>query len=111
MVPRPLLQAVVAPPLIFNSHMATRGGGDPLGLRYSSFLNVGYVNLNSLLNKVSHVDYNLNSENIDVFGIGETWLINEISDSYVEINGYKLIRKDDPLNIRKHGVAIYIKMG
>ena len=72
---------------------------------------MAFVNLNSLLNKVSHVDYNLKSENIDVLGIAETWLINDISDSYVEINGYKLIRKDDPSNIRKHGVAIYIKNG
>ena len=29
--------------------------------------------------------------------------------SYVEISGYKIIRKDDPSNIRKHGVAIYIR--
>ena len=76
---------------------------------YSSFLKVGFVNLNSLFNKVPFVDLLLKQYNIDVLGVGETWLVQSIADSYVDINNYRLVRRDSPSNVRKHGIAIYIR--
>ena len=51
----------------------------------------------------------MQSQNIDVLGISETWLVSEVSDSFISIPGYNLIRADSPSGIRKHGVALYIK--
>ena len=95
----------------FNSPSGSGGGGDVLGLSYSSLLCVGYVNLNCLSNKVSHVQLLLKTNDIDILGIGESWLVQSINDSYVEIDHYRIIRKDDPSNLKKHGVAVYIREG
>ena len=93
----------------FNRLRPQGGGGVPLGLSYTSLLNVAYINLNCLSNKVSYVDNLLKSNNINILGVGETWLVSSVTDSFVEIPDYKLIRRDDPSNIRKHGVAMYVK--
>ena len=50
----------------------------------------------------------IKDSNIDVLAISETWLSNIIPDSFVNINGYKLYRKDR-LNKTGGGVAIFIK--
>ena len=70
---------------------------------------MGYVNVNKLANKISSVGYLLNANDMDVLCIGETWLTDSVTDSYVEHMDYKIERKDDPSNIAKHGIAIYIK--
>ena len=67
--------------------------------------------MNSLVNKVSHVEYLLSSENIDLLGISETWLTQNTTDSYIDITNYKIVRKDSPSGVRKHGVAVYIRNG
>ena len=99
--------------------MVQRGGGgvtdfsvDCLfnSLSYSYFLIFSHVNLNSLTNKLNYVKNLLQSQNIDVLGISETWLVSEVSDSFISIPGYNLIRADSPSGIRKHGVALYIKV-
>ena len=100
---------VVGRRLHFNSHSASRGGGFPLDLSRSSFLNIAYVNLNKLLNKVSHTELLMRTENVDILGVGETWLVPNVENSFVDICNYKIIRKDSVTNIEKHGVAIYIK--
>ena len=84
-------------------------GGSQLGLSYSRFLKVGYVNVNKLANKIEHVGYLLKDNDMDILGIGESWLTESVTDSFVELSGYKIERKDDPSNISKHGVAIYIR--
>ena len=47
--------------------------------------------------------------NIDAIGISETWLTSSVSDSYVSIPGFDIVRNDSPDGVRKHGVALYIK--
>ena len=84
-------------------------GGCTVGLRNSFFINIGHVNLNCLTNKVNYVENLLNCNNIDILGVTETWLVEEVSDSYVDIEGYKIVRRDSPSGIRKHGAAMYIK--
>ena len=93
----------------FNSPRGFGVGGDTVGLRYSKFLCVSYANLNCLNNKIPHVQLLLTGKNIDILGVGETWLVPSISDSYVAIENYRIFRKDDPSNVKKHGVAVYVK--
>ena len=52
----------------------------------------------------------LNSNKIDLLGVSETWLTPSITDPFVSIPGYSLIRNDSPDLTRKHGVALYISM-
>ena len=62
-------------------------------------------------NKVSLVKNFIYDHNVDIFGVSETWLNNDIYDATVQIDGYCLARKDSPSGIRKHGVAVYVKNG
>ena len=96
---------------LFNNQHGTRGGGSNVGLRYSSFLCVGHVNLNCLANKISYVTSLLLNNNIDVLGVSETWLTGDKPDSFVAVDNYRILRGDDPTPIRKHGVAVYIRDG
>ena len=68
-----------------------------------------HVNLNSLINKLYHVNMLLNNNNIDFLGISETWLTNSVTDSFLVIPGYEIVRHDSPSQRRKHGVAVYIR--
>ena len=78
----------------FNRLRPQGGGGVPQCLSYTSLLNVAYINLNCLTNKVSYVDNLLKSNDINILGVGETWLVSSVTDSFVEIPDYKLIRRD-----------------
>ena len=53
----------------------------------------------------------LKSYNFHVFGVGESWLTDNVPSSFVSISGYDIVRRDSPDNIRKHGVAVYLKLG
>ena len=46
-------------------------------------IRAGCVNVNSLFNKVNFVNDLLISEKLVALGICETWLVNEISSSFV----------------------------
>ena len=73
-------------------------------------LNIGLINLNSLLNKVSCVFNLLYSKNIDILAITETWLNSSITNSFLLIGrDYNLLRVDDPSQARKRGVCLYVK--
>ena len=63
------------------------------------------------MNKVNFVENLLFFEGIDVIGINETWLIPAIADSFLAINQYHLERSDSAENVRKHGVAFYVRHG
>ena len=80
-----------------------------LGLSYSCILRVGLVNLNKLLNKLSHVELLLSENNIDILAINETWLTSETPNSYVDIENYKIFRADTSSLIEKHGAPIYVR--
>ena len=70
---------------------------------------MGHVNLNCLTNKVAYVELLMKENKIDILGISETWLISEVTDSFVSIENYVILRSNDPSSSRKHGVATYIK--
>ena len=66
--------------------------------------------MNSLFNKINDVNLFMISNKIDILGLNETWLNKDISDSFLNIPGYQLERADSPDNVRKHGVAFYIRI-
>ena len=47
-------------------------------------------------------------ESVKVLGIGETWLLNSDSSSFVTLNGYTFVRSDVGGNVRKHGAGLYV---
>ena len=79
-------------------------------LSFSYYLVISHVNVNSLVNKISYIHSLVNDCNLDVLGISETWLNDEIYNSIVSIAGYEIVRSDSPSG-RKHGVCIYVKIG
>jgi len=70
-----------------------------------------YFNARSIVNKLSELELLIREENIDVLGISETWLLEEISDSEMDFSGYSLLRRDrnDLVKERGGGVLLYIK--
>ena len=79
------------------------------GLSNTSKLTIAHVNLNSLPNKIAHVSYLLNQHSIDICAISESWLNNTLKSSILQIYNYDLVRSDSPSQIKKHGVAVYIR--
>ena len=69
---------------------------------------MGTVNVNSLMNKLTYVYNLIKGEKLLALAICETWLVERISSSYVELPGYKFFRKDVSGTIRKHGVGLYL---
>ena len=69
---------------------------------------MGTVNVNSLINKLTYVHNLIKCENLMALAICETWLVERISSSYVELPGYKFFRRDVSGTIRKHGVGLYL---
>ena len=64
--------------------------------------------MNSLCDKL-HYDFNLiNSNNLDIVPITETWLTANCSTSFVDIPGFAFLRGDVNGLTRKHGAGIYI---
>ena len=72
-------------------------------------LNFANINLNCLTNEINLMQSFLTLNHIDLLGLSETWLTSEVSDSFVSIPGYHLIRSDSPSGRRKHGVALFIR--
>ena len=66
-------------------------------------------NVNSLINKVVYCCNFCTEHNIDIFGITESWLQPNISDSVINIPGYRVFRKDCISPHPKHGVCLYAK--
>ena len=70
-----------------------------------------YFNARSILNKLDELELYIKDENLDIVGVTETWLTEEILTSEVSIDGYTLVRRDrkDLIKLRGGGVAIYVK--
>ena len=66
------------------------------------------VNLNSLLNKQAYIEDLCRENDLKVVGICESWLIPEIPNSNIEVEGYNILRNDSITNRRKHGVCMYV---
>ena len=72
-------------------------------------LRVGFLNSNSVCNKINILfDFVLDS-GLDVLGVAETWLLPGVGDSFVSLAGYTIVRRDTSSGVRKHGVCLYIK--
>ena len=71
-------------------------------------MNVCAVNCNSLVNKLVHVYDLICRENISVLGISETWLVDGVSSSYVQLPGFNFYRGDALGSVRKHGSGLYV---
>ena len=71
-------------------------------------LNIGCLNIRSLVHKVDQLSVILNDENLDILFINESWLNENISTSEICIPGYSCFRYDRPAQ-RGGGVAVYIK--
>ena len=78
-------------------------------LSYSHVLNISHVNVNCLTNKLNYLFSFMSENKVDILGISETWLTNDINDSIVSIPNYNIVRSDNPNFVKKHGVAVYIK--
>ena len=83
-------------------------GAQSQGLSFSHILNICHVNLNCLTNKLNHVYNLLNEYKINLLGISETWLTQDITDATLYIPNYNIVRSDNPGSARKHGVALYV---
>ncbi len=77
----------------------------------ASGLKLAHLNVRSLKSRKNHtidqVAILVESENIDIFCISETWLSPEVADSEITVDGYALYRKDR--GSRGGGVAMYVK--
>ena len=65
-------------------------------------------NAQSIATKIDDLTASLNTHNVDIACITESWLSSSVPDSAVNINGYTIVRNDRSLNIGG-GVCLYIK--
>ena len=72
----------------------------------SKGLKIAHLNIQSLRNKIDHLNILLHDNNIDILCITETWLTNEIDDSEISIPGYSICRNDRDNLERGHGGII-----
>ena len=46
---------------------------------------------------------------LGLLGVAETWLLEDVPDSFVSLSGYAMVRCDSVGAVRKHGVCLYIR--
>ena len=68
-----------------------------------------FTNLNSIYNKLHYIKHFLETNNIDIIALTETWLVRDTPDSFVTIPGYTYVRPSIEGSIHKHGVGLYLK--
>lgn len=74
---------------------------------YGTGIVIGQLNICSLSEHFDDLNYILNSDSFDVFGLNETFLSDEISDINISVENYYLYRKDRKSGSRG-GVAFYV---
>ena len=67
----------------------------------------GHINVRSLLPKIQEVHSLLEENEFDILAVTETWLGPTITDEDVEIDGYKIYRRDR--DGRGGGVCWYVR--
>ena len=72
---------------------------------------MAFCNVNCLTNKVHFVRGFASGNGVDILGVGETWLLPDILDGPVSVDGYSVVRKDVLGSVRKHGVCVYVRSG
>lgn len=68
-------------------------------------LKVAHINICSLRNKVHEIHHILHANKIHII-INETWLDSSVSDSLLNIPGYRIYQNDR--NLRGGGVCLYV---
>lgn len=70
-----------------------------------------YANARSLVNKREELELSVEQNSYDIIGFTETWLNEYINDAEIELQGYKIFRKDRKSDIKTRGggVMLYIK--
>lgn len=71
------------------------------------YLKLVYLNVRSLCSAFSNVVDFIITGNYDIVGLAETWLSNQIVNTQIHINGYKLVRIDR--GKRGGGLAFYLR--
>lgn len=61
------------------------------------------------ISKRDYIRYTVESANIDLICIAETWFKEDVDDFILSINNFKLIRNDRKTGLKGGGLAIYIK--
>lgn len=74
---------------------------------YKTKLKIGHLNARSLFTGFDTLKLLMFENDYDIFAISETWLSNNIPSHTVDIQGYKLFRRDR--DGRGGGVAFYVK--
>ncbi|CAF2088983.1 unnamed protein product [Rotaria magnacalcarata] len=71
-------------------------------------LRIEHVNVRSIIKNFDEVKNWMTSKQTDILTVSETWLDEQTPDSFVNIEGYKLYRKDY-IHSKIGGVAIYVR--
>ena len=72
-------------------------------------LKIGLRNLNKLSFQISLVSTFLVEQTLHIFGVAQTCFLPSITDCFVDITDYFIVRKYISSQVTKHGVFIYIK--
>ncbi len=61
------------------------------------------------MNNIDELNNLVSLSHVDVIGVTETWLHDELKYHEVSLPGYILFHQDRPSSIRGGGVALYVK--
>ena len=71
-------------------------------------LKFGCVNINSLANKVVYIRHFIDKYKLSVVAVCETWLVPNVSSSFVAVDGFHVFWGDGSQSVRKHGCCLYV---
>ena len=69
-------------------------------------IKIDHLNAQSLISNFDNIEFLLNDSDIDILCISETWLLPEMQNSFIGIQGYSIFRCDGG---RGGGVCIYVR--
>ena len=69
-------------------------------------IKIDHLNAQSLIGNFDNIEFLLNDSDIDILCISETWLLPEMQNSFIGIQGYSIFRCDGG---RGGGVCIYVR--
>ena len=80
--------------------------------RQSVKLKCFYVNARSIINKREELELYILNEKPDIIGITETWAVENIGNSELNVEGYTMLRRDRIIDVKLKGggVLLYIKI-
>ena len=71
-------------------------------------MKIAHLNIRSLIPHLDELKETIDSNNIDIMCLSETWLNSNIESANIHIPGYQLYRKDRNDGMRGGGVAIFV---